>query len=118
MTKDVWRDAAETKRLLASAGLEFREDLRLLPSKVVNAWGLATLWTDTEQSVLDMDNGRPGTKTAKDSISYVDEETDPLRAGSLHLSRQFQFQRWLMKEHSGFVRICIGPKLSVKHPAP
>ena len=112
MTKDVWRDAAETKRLLASAGLEFREDLRLLPSKVVNAWGLATLWTDTEQSVLDMVDGRPGTKTATNSISYAAEETDPLRAGSLHLSRQFQFQRWmLMKEPSGFIRICIAPRL-------
>ena len=116
--KDVWLDAAETKRLLANAGLPFKNDLRLLPAKTANLWGLATLWTDTEQSVLDTADGRPGTKTAQNSISYDEEETDPLRMGKLHLSRQFQLERWLFIEHSGFIRICIGPKLSAKHQTP
>ena len=125
--KDVYRDNKETKRLLESAGLPYRDDLRLLPTAPVprppfpvlssvasakedtHSLGLATLWTDTEQSVLDTVDGRPGTQTAKDSISYSAEETNPLRTGALHLSRQFQFERWLMKEPSGFVRICIAP---------
>ena len=110
--KDVWCDAKEMRRLTVEAGVSTRDDLRLLPMKQSNAWGLATLWTDTEQAVLDGVDGRVGTKTAKDSISYAAEETDPLRTGALHLSRQFRFQRWLMNEPSGFIRICIGPVLS------
>ena len=122
---NVWLDARETQRLMKSTGLEYRDDLRLIPkspclgrpnSPPPNAFGLATLWTDTEQAVLDMVDGSPGTKTTKDSISYDAEETDPLRTGTLHLSRQFQFQRWLlMKEPSGFIRICIAPQLTPNH---
>ena len=111
--KDVYRDNRETKRLLESVGLSSRGDLRLLPRSpfpVPHSFGLATLWTDTEQSVLDTVDGRPGTKTAKDSIVYAAEETDPLRTGTLRLSRQFHFERWLlMKDPSGYIRICIGP---------
>ena len=114
-TKDVWRDAAETRRLMADARMQFWDDLRLLPSRHANAWGLATLWTDTEQAVLDCVDGKVGTKTAKDSIFYDQEESDPLRNGALHLSRQFNFQRWLLKEPSGFIRICIGPILTPNH---
>jgi len=127
--KDVYLDNKETKRLLASVGLPSRDDLRLLPSSTFpglpcvasakeepHSIGLATLWTDTEQSVLDTVDGKPGTKTARDSISYGAEEIDPLRTGALRLSRQFQFQRWLlMKEPSGFIRICIGPQLIPNH---
>ena len=121
---DVWLDANETKRLTESAGLEVRDDLRLVPKSgslgspscpIPNAYGLLTLWTDTEQAVLDTVDGRPGTQTAKNSIFYGAEETDPLRTGALYLSRQFQFQRWLMKEPSGFLRICIGPQLTANH---
>ena len=112
---DVWLDAKETKCLVKSARLEYRDDLRLVPKFGGNAYGLVTLWTDTEQAVLDMVDGRPGTKTAKDSIAYEAEEVDPLLTGALHLGRQFQFQRWLMKEPSGFIRICIAPKLATRH---
>jgi formylglycine-generating enzyme required for sulfatase activity len=115
---DVYRDNAETKRLMKSAGLEYHDGLRLIPKSPLpdrpahHAFGLSTLWTDTEQAVLDTVNGKPGTKTAASAISYAHEETDPLRTGALHLSRQFQFQRWLMKTPSGFIRICIGPRLT------
>lgn len=113
---DVWLDAKETKCLMASAGLEYRDDLRLAPKSGGNAWGLTTLWTDSEQTVLDTVDGKAGTKTAAEAIRYADEETDPLRMGTLQLSRQFQFQRWLlMKEPSGFIRICIGPNLTPNH---
>ena len=118
---DVYRDNAETKRLLKSKGFEYHGDLRLIPKSPLSgrpahhAFGLSTLWTDTEQAVLDTVDGKPGTKTAASAISYAHEETDPLRTGALHLSRQFQFQRWLMKSPSGFIRICIGPRLT---PAP
>lgn len=114
-TKDVWRDAAETRRLMAAAGLPFRDDLRLLPSMQANEWGLATLWTDTEQAVLDCVDGKVGTKTARASVSYDGEETDPVRTGAVHLSRQFHLERWLMKEPSGFIRICIGPILATRN---
>jgi hypothetical protein len=118
---DVYRDNAETKRLLKSKGFEYHDDLRLIPKSPLSgrpahhAFGLSTLWTDTEQAVLDTVDGKPGTKTAASAIFYAHEETDPLRTGALHLSRQFQFQRWLMKTPSGFIRICIGPRLT---PAP
>ena len=113
--RDVYRDNRETRRLLESVGLPPRNDLRLLPHSPFpdfHAFGLATLWTDTEQAVLDTVDGHVGTKTAASAISYAPEEIDPLRTGALHLSRQFQSQRWLlMKEPSGFIRICIGPQL-------
>ncbi|MBQ2628222.1 MAG: protein kinase [Kiritimatiellae bacterium] len=116
---DVYRDNRETNRLLESVGLPPRNDLRLLPHSpfpVPHSFGLATLWTDTEQAVLDTVDGRVGTKTAATAISYAPEEIDPLRTGALNLSRQFQFQRWLlMKEPSGFIRICIGPQLAPSH---
>ena len=113
---DIWWDARETKRLLAAAGLESRDDLRLLPRNGGNGWGVVSLWTDTEQSVLDTVDGKPGTKTAATAISYGDEEIDPLRTGSLRLSRQARIQRWLlMKEPSGFIRVCIGPSLTANH---
>ena len=76
-----------------------------------NAWGIVTLWTDVQQTVLDRVDGRKGTKTAPESIHYAAEEIDPLRTGALFVSRQFPFQRWLMPVRSGFVRICIGPVL-------
>ena len=123
--KDVYRDTAETKRLMKGAGLECRDDLRLIPMaggasrSQANGFGLAILWTDTEQAVLDTVDGKRGTKTARDSIFYAAEETDPLRTGALHLSRQFQFQRWLlMKEPSGFIRICIGPQPNLLNSQP
>lgn len=112
---DVYRDNAETKRLLESASLPSCNDLRLLPYSnlsIPHSFGLTALWTDTEQAVLDTVDGKPGTKTAASAIFYAHEETDPLRTGALHLSRQFQFQRWLMKTPSGFIRICIGPRLT------
>lgn len=77
-----------------------------------NAWGIVTLWTDTQQPVLDRVDGRKGTKTAAESIHYAAEETDPLRTGTLFVSRQYPFQRWLMPVRSGLVRICIGPALT------
>ena len=113
--KDVYRDNAETKRLLESASLPSCNDLRLLPYSnlsIPHSFGLTALWTDTEQAVLDTVDGKPGTKTAASAIFYAHEETDPLRTGALHLSRQFQFQRWLMKTPSGLIRICIGPHLT------
>ena len=127
--RDVYRDARETKRLLESVGLPPRDDLRLLPRSPLSvphspfpaphSFGLASLWTDTEQAVLDTVDGKRGTKTAKDSIFYDAEETDPLRTGTLRLSRQFQFQRWLlMKEASGFIRICIGPQPNLLNSQP
>ena len=127
--RDVYRDARETKRLLESVGLPPRDDLRLLPRSPLpvphspfpapHSFGLASLWTDTEQAVLDTVDGKRGTKTAKDSIFYDAEETDPLRTGTLRLSRQFQFQRWLlMKEASGFIRICIGPQPNLLNSQP
>ena len=113
---DIWWDARETKRLLSAAKLEFRDDLRLLPKGGGNRWGIVSLWTDTEQAVLDTVDGKPGTKTASAAISYGEEETDPLRTGSLRLSRQARFQRWLlMKEPSGFIRVCIGPRRAASH---
>ena len=112
---DVWWDARETRRRAEAAGVEMRDDLRLVPKSSVSpgshAFGLVSLWTDTEQAVLDTVDGTPGTKTSSSSISYAEEETDPLRAGALRLSRQAHLQRWLMKEPSGFVRVCIGPSL-------
>ena len=108
---DVWWDARETRRMMDMKGLRFRDDLRLLPKDRGNGWGLETLWTDTEQVTLDRTDGREGTKTAAEAIAYADEETDPLRIGTLHISRQARFQRWLCKEPSGFARICIGPLL-------
>ena len=77
-----------------------------------NAWGVVTLWTDTQQPVLDRVDGRKGTKTAAEAIRYAAEETDPLRTGALFVSRQYPFQRWLMPVRSGLVRICIGPALT------
>ena len=115
---DVWLDVEETKRMAGAVGIKIRDDLRFVPtvaSHAHNAFGLATLWTDTEQAVLDTIDGKVGTKTAKDSLVYSHEETDPLRTGALYLSRQFQFERWLMKEQSGFIRICIGPQLTTSH---
>ena len=115
---DVWLDAEETKRMTGAVGIENRDDLRLVPTvtgHAHNAFGLATLWTDTEQAVLDTIDGKVGTKTAKDSIAYSHEEIDPLRTGALYLSRQFQFERWLTKEPSGFIRICIGPQLTTSN---
>ena len=113
---DIWWDARETKRLLSAAKLKFRDDLRLLPKRGGNRWGIVSLWTDTEQAMLDSVDGNPGTKTAAAAISYGEEETDPLRTGSLRLSRQARFQRWLlMKEPSGFIRVCIGPRLTANH---
>ena len=115
---DVWLDAEETKRMTGAVGIEIRDDLRLVPAvagHAHNAFGLATLWTDTEQTVLDTIDGKVGTKTAKNCIAYSHEEIDPLRTGALYLSRQFQFERWLMKEPSGFIRICIGPQLTNSH---
>lgn len=112
---DIWWDARETKRRLAGARLEFRDDLRLLPKSGGNGWGIVSLWTDTEQAVLDSVDGKPGTKTASAAISYGDEEIDPLRIGSLRLSRQARVQRWLMNEPSGFIRVCIGPRLTASH---
>lgn len=108
---EAWHDREETQKALADKGVESGDELRLLPCSQTNAWGVVTLWTDTEQSVLDTVDGKEGTRTAATSISYADEETDPLRAGALHLSRQFPFQRWLMRGHTGFVRVCIGPRL-------
>ena len=80
-----------------------------------NAWGIVTLWTDTQQPVLDRVDGRKGTKTAAESIHYAAEETDPLRTGTLFVSRQYPFQRWLMPVRSGLVRICIGPALTTSN---
>ena len=114
---DIWWDARETRRMMESAGLTFRDDLRLMPKNRGNGWGLVTLWTDTEQSVLDCVDGKIGTKTAAQAITYREEETDPLRFGALHLSRQALFQRWLMQEASGFIRICIGPNLIAERKA-
>ena len=123
---DIWWDAQETKRLVESAGLPFRDDLRLVPkcsapaaATVASAghrFGLSVLWTDTEQAVLDTVDGKIGTKTAKAVVAYGAKETDPLRTGALHMSRQARFQRWLMKEPSGFIRICIGPDLRAQTP--
>ena len=124
---DIWWDTKETKRRVESAGMPFRNDLRLVPNAAADVtgagraghrFGLATLWTDTEQTVLDTADGKPGTKTARNSIIYAAEETDPVRSGTLHLSRQACFQRWLMKEPSGFVRICIGPELNARAKPP
>ena len=110
---DIWWDTRETKRLMSASGLGFREELRLLPKSGGNGWGMVSLWTDTEQAVLDTTDGERGTKTASQSIAYAEEETDPLRAGELRLSRQARLQRWLlMKEPSGFIRVCIGPRLT------
>ena len=111
---DIWWDARETRRMMDMKGLKFRDDLRLLPKDRGNGWGLETLWTDTEQVTLDRTDGREGTKTAAEAIAYANEEIDPLRAGTLHLSRQACFQRWLWKDPSGFARICIGPILDKK----
>lgn len=108
---DAWKDNARTRDALAGSGIPVDENLRLLPNDVTNAWGVVTMWTDTEQAVLDTVDGKPGTKTAAAAIAYADEETDPLRSGALHLSRQYPLQRWLMRDYSGFARICIGPKL-------
>ncbi len=125
---DVWLDAQKTQSLAASAGLEYRDNLRLLPkASGAHAFGLATLWTDTEQAVLDSVDERPGSDSAnkaiicanneKDIITYADEEVDPLRTGSRQLSRQFPYQRWLNKYGpSGFIRICIGPRLTPTSP--
>ena len=44
-----------------------------------NAWGIVTLWTDTQQPVLDRVDGRKGTKTAAESIHYAAEETDTVK---------------------------------------
>lgn len=115
MHSDIWWDARETRRLTSKAGLEFRDDLRLLPKGGGNKWGIVSLWADTEQSVLDTVDGKVGTHTAAAAISYNDEEIDPLRTGSLCLSRQARFERWLMNERSGFIRICIGAKLTASH---
>lgn len=80
-----------------------------------NAWGVVTLWTNTQQPVLDRVDGRKGTKTAAEFIHYAAEETDPLRTGTLFVSRQYPFQRWLMPVRSGLVRICIGPALTTSN---
>ena len=117
-SSDIWWDARETRRMMDEAGLKLRDDLRLIPKiadfsgRPIHAWNLAALWTDTEQAVLDSVNGQVGTKTATNAIAYASEEADPLRTGALYLSRQARFQRWLMKEPSGFIRICIGPQLT------
>ena len=138
LSSDIWWDARETRRMMNEAGLNFRDDLRLIPKiadysgqasssrpsnpssqsskqQPIHAWELTTLWTDTEQAVLDSDDGQVGTKTATNAVAYAAEEVDPLRTGTLHLSRQARFQRWLMKEPSGFIRICIGPQLPTNH---
>ena len=109
---EAWKDNAKTHDALADTGIPMHERLRLLPRSQTNTWGIVTLWTDTEQAVLDTIDGEPGTETAAASIAYADVETDPLRSGALHLSRQYPFQRWLFRDYSGFVRICIGPKLT------
>lgn len=135
LSLDIWWDARETQQMMNDVGLKFRDDLRLIPkiagyagqasssssssqsskNRPGHAWNLTTLWTDTEQAVLDSVDGQIGTKTATNAIAYAAEETDPLRTGALHLSRQARFQRWLMKEPSGFIRICIGPQLPTNH---
>ena len=138
LSSDIWWDARETRRMMNEAGLNFRDDLRLIPKiadysgqasssrpsnpssqsskqQPIHAWELTTLWTDTEQAVLDSVDGQVGTKTATNAVAYAAEEVDPLRTGTLHLSRQARFQRWLMKEPSGFIRICIGPQLPTNH---
>ena len=113
---DIWWDARETKRLMSASGLEYREELRLLPKNGSNGWGIVSLWTDTEQAVLDTVDGKRGTKTASQSIAYAEEETDPIRTGEFRLSRQAHIQRWLlMKEPSGFIRVCIGPQLTTNN---
>ena len=138
LSSDIWKDARETRRMMDEVGLKFRDDLRLIPKNAscsgrsssssssrsssqsskkrqLHAWNLTTLWTDTEQAVLDSVDGQVGTKTATNAIAYASEEVDPIRTGALHLSRQYRFQRWLMKEPSGFIRICIGPQLTTSH---
>ena len=108
---DIWWDSRETRKMMDAAGLEFRDDLRLLPKNRSNSWGLVSLWTDTEQLTLDRVDGKVGTQTAAKCVSYAAEEIDPLRIGTLYLSRQAHMPRWLFIEGSGFVRICIGPDL-------
>lgn len=109
--EDVYWDVGATKRLVEAAtnahDVAYRDDIRLIPRKSFNGWGISCGWTDSEQIVLDRVN------SAAD-LKYAAEETDPLRSGTNCLMRQAHDARWIWKPNgtTALVRICIGPDLA------
>ncbi len=111
--EDVYWDAGATRNLAEAAtnvsGVAYRDDIRLLPHKAFNGWGISCGWTDSEQVVLDRVN-------SSDDLAYAAEEIDPLRGGTKCLIRQAHDARWICKPEGihALFRICIGPDLAME----
>ena len=103
---DVYWDVSETRRLIAGAGMAWRDDLRIFPRRIFNGWGIGTGWSDSEQITFDRVN-------SKDDLAYSVEETDPLRHGTNGLIRQAHDARWIwhLDGINTTFRICIAPEM-------